>query len=73
VGFGDDLRPNEERADIVNCGITIVGKRAKLPAAVRVGRNCVIGPGITVTAAEDNYLPSGTTLRAPRRESVFNV
>jgi glucose-1-phosphate adenylyltransferase len=73
VGYGDDMRPNEERPDIVNCGITIIGKRVKLPPSLRVGRNCVIGPGVVVTAAVDNYLASGTTLRVPRRESVFNV
>jgi glucose-1-phosphate adenylyltransferase len=73
VGYGDDLRPNEERPDIVNCGITIIGKRVKLPPSLRIGRNCVIGPGVVVPAAEDNYLRSGTTLRAPPRDSVFNV
>jgi glucose-1-phosphate adenylyltransferase len=73
VGYGDDLRPNEERPDIVNCGITIIGKRVKLPPSLRIGRNCVIGPGVVVTSTEDNYLPSGTTLRVPRRDSVFNV
>lgn len=73
VGYGDDMRPNEERPDIVNCGITIIGKRVKLPPSLRVGRNCVIGPGVVVAAAEDNYLASGTTLRVPRRESVFKV
>ena len=73
VGFGDDFRPNEERPDIVNCGISIIGKRVKLPPFLRVGRNCVIGPGVVVTAAEDNYLPSGTTLRVPHREGIFNV
>lgn len=73
VGYGDDFRPNEERPDIVNCGISIIGKRVQLAPSLRVGRNCVVGPGVVVTAAEDNYLPSGTTLRAPRREAVFNV
>jgi glucose-1-phosphate adenylyltransferase len=73
VGFGDDFRPNEERPDIVNCGISIIGKRVELPPFLRVGRNCVIGPGVVVTAAEDNYLASGTTLRVPHREGIFNV
>jgi glucose-1-phosphate adenylyltransferase len=73
VGHGDDLRPNQERPDIVDCGITIIGKRVTLPPGLRIGRNCVIGPGVVVPAVEDNYLASGTTLRVPRRESVFNV
>jgi glucose-1-phosphate adenylyltransferase len=73
VGYGDDLRANEERPDIVNCGISIIGKRVQLTPSLRVGRNCVVGPGVVVTAAQDNCLPSGTTLRAPRREGIFNV
>jgi glucose-1-phosphate adenylyltransferase len=73
VGYGDDFRPNEERPDIANCGISIIGKRVQLAPSLRLGRNCVIGPGVVVTAAEGDYLPSGTTLRAPRRDAVFNV
>jgi len=73
VGHGDDFRPNDERPDIVNCGISILGKRVRLAPSLRLGRNCVIGPGVVITAAEDNYLPSGTTLRAPGREAAFRI
>jgi glucose-1-phosphate adenylyltransferase len=69
VGYGDDLSPNQERPDIVNCGITIIGKRAKLPPSLRVGRNCVVGPGVSAIRIEDNYLASGRTLRLPPREA----
>ncbi len=65
VGYGDNFTPNLDRPDIVHAGITIVGKRAKLPPYVRVGRNVVIGPGVAAKAVEDNYIPSGTTIRAP--------
>ncbi len=65
VGYGDDWAANFERPDIVNCGITIVGKRAQLPAYVRIGRNCVIGANVTAEATgDDGYIPSGTTIRA---------
>ncbi len=69
IGYGDDLSPNQERPDIVNCGITIIGKRAKLPPSLRVGRNCVVGPGVSAIRIEDNYLASGRTLRLPPREA----
>ncbi len=73
IGYGDDWRANRERPDIVNCGITIVGKRAEIPANLRVGRNCVIGPRVVVTPPEDNYLASGSTLRAPQLMAPFSV
>ena len=73
VGFGDDYTPNRERPDIVYCGITVVGKRAGLPAWLRVGRNCVVGLGVEAAPTEDNYLPSGSTLRAPPTHSAFAI
>ncbi len=74
VGYGDDWSPNHERPDIVNCGITIIGKRAKLPPYVRVGRNVVIGPNVMAEAqAEDGYIPSGTTIRAVEKQYPYTV
>jgi len=72
IGYGDDFVPNRERPDIVNCGISIVGKRAQIPGCTRIGRNCVIGPGVTAKGIEDSYIPSGTTLRL-RGDSSFTV
>ncbi len=73
VGYGDDWTPNRERPDIVDCGITIIGKRVEIPPRVRVGRNCVIGPGVLASDITDDYLPSGTTLRASPRTTPFTV
>ena len=74
VGYGDDWSPNHERPDIVNCGITILGKRAKLPPYVRIGRNVVIGPNVMAEAqAEDGYIPSGTTIRAVEKQYPYTV
>ena len=74
VGYGDDWSPNHERPDIVNCGITIVGKRAKLPPYVRIGRNCVIGANVMAEAeTEDGYIPSGTTIRAAEKQYPYTV
>ena len=73
IGCGDDWTPNRERPDVVNCGITIVGKRAEIPPGLRIGRNCVIGPGVVASAVEGDELPSGTTLRAPQRATTFTV
>jgi glucose-1-phosphate adenylyltransferase len=73
VGYGDDWSPNHERPDIVNCGITIIGKRAKLPPYLRIGRNCVIGPNVTPTATDDGYIASGTTIRSAEKYFPYTV
>ncbi len=47
VGFGDDLRPNRSEPERLYAGLTLVGKRARIPGRVTVGRNCRIDPGVT--------------------------
>jgi len=43
VGTGNDLnKPNEDEPERLNTGITIVGKRAVIPASARIGRNVKI-------------------------------
>ena len=73
IGYGEDFSPNHERPDIVSCGISIVGKRAQIAAGLRVGRNCVIGPGVTVSDAENGCIASGTTIRGEQRVGSFSV
>ena len=74
VGYGDDFTPNGERPDIVNTGVTIIGKRAVVEPYVRIGRNCVIGANVTVDKRNaDGYLPSGKTIRAEVKESPYRV
>jgi glucose-1-phosphate adenylyltransferase len=73
VGFGDDWTANRERPDIVSCGVAIVGKRAELLPGVRIGRNCVIGPGVVTAGIENHDVPSGTTIRAQQRTGAFSV
>jgi len=46
---------------------------ARLAPAIRLGRNCVIGPGVVVEAAEGEYIASGTTIRDERRIHSLNV
>ena len=63
VGAGADLRPNRERPDIVNRGISIVGKRAAIPAGMTVGRNVVVGPGVADELAGRDAIASGETVQ----------
>ena len=47
VGMGDDLRPNRDEPERLYAGLTLVGKRARVPRGVQIGRNCRIDPGVT--------------------------
>jgi glucose-1-phosphate adenylyltransferase len=46
IGVGDDMPPNSVEPERLHAGITLVGKRARVPAGVEVGRNCRIDPGV---------------------------
>lgn len=63
VGFGDPGVANRERPDIVYAGISIVGKRAVIPAEFRIGRNVVVGPGVQDELLDIAELESGATVQ----------
>ncbi len=66
VGVGDDNTPNELEPANINTGITIAGKRARVPAGASIGRNCRIDPGTTDVDYDELEVPSGGTIS--RRE-----
>lgn len=70
IGFGYDFRPNRKEPKVVNNGITIVGKRAKIPPAVRIGRNCVIYGGVEEDDFSSSEIQSGETIRGKQRPSA---
>ena len=47
IGVGDDLTPNRDEPERLYAGITLVGKKARVPGRVVIGRNCRIDPGAT--------------------------
>ena len=63
VGSGTDMTPNHDRPDILSSGISIVGKRASLPAGLEIGRNCIIGPRVAADDFDSLQLASGLTVR----------
>jgi len=69
IGFGDDFRINRREPEVLNSGITIVGKRAKVPPGVRIGHNCIIGCGVVEEDFSASEIKSGETIRPKRRSS----
>jgi len=62
VGYGDDYSPNKDEPDHLNSGITVVGKGAKLPPELKVGRNCRIGCWVEKSDFDGDFLPSGSSV-----------
>jgi glucose-1-phosphate adenylyltransferase len=72
VGYGDDLAPNKEEPENLNAGITIVGKGARIPGDVKIGRNCKIGCWVEGADFPSKVIPSGESVasKAPRRHPL---
>lgn len=64
VGHGDDNTPNREQPNLLNTGITLVGKGAHIPEGTVIGRNCVIHPFVKARKLAGKELPSGSTVTA---------
>jgi glucose-1-phosphate adenylyltransferase len=46
LGDGEDTRPNRTQPRNLQTGITVVGKGARIPSGLRIGRNCLIGSDV---------------------------
>lgn len=62
IGCGEDYTPNKDEPDYLNCGITVIGKGARLPPGLRVGRNCKIAPGVKESDFSALFIPSGSSV-----------
>ncbi len=62
LGGGKDSIPNKQEPDKIFTGITIVGKRARIPAGVSIGRNCRIDPSTYPEDYDTDHVSSGETI-----------
>lgn len=63
VGFGDDLTANIENPSLLSSGITVLGKKIKVPKGMKVGRNCRIFTTAKLSEMKNNEVKSGSTLK----------
>ncbi|MDD5397503.1 MAG: glucose-1-phosphate adenylyltransferase, partial [Dehalococcoidia bacterium] len=63
LGAGDDLTANKEEPEHLDAGITLVGKGARIPADVMIGKNCKIEPWVEATDFASKTVESGETIR----------
>jgi len=62
VGVGEPS-PNRKAAHTLTCGAVVVGKGAQVPAAARVGRNCIVPPSLAAADWPRRPVRSGTTVK----------
>jgi glucose-1-phosphate adenylyltransferase len=63
IGYGDDYTANNNYPFTMEDGLTVVGKGSRVPSEVRIGRNCVIGSGVTEDAFANDFVASGSVLQ----------
>ena len=66
VGTGEDLTPNRACEHLAS-GLVLVGKGARVPAGVTIGRNARIGAGVRERDF-DHAVPAGGVIRGPEPE-----
>jgi len=62
VGDGKVLRPNRSEPERLFSGLTLVGKKARVPARTRIGRNCRIDPFVVESDFPRRRVASGDTV-----------
>jgi glucose-1-phosphate adenylyltransferase len=67
IGMGNDFTtPNRHEPTRLNTGITVVGKRAIIPAGAHIGRNVKIAEGVRPSDFPSKHVKSGGSVE-PRR------
>jgi glucose-1-phosphate adenylyltransferase len=70
VGYGDlDAPPNRQEPERLNTGITVVGKRAVVPRAVRIGRNVRVAENVRSFDFRSRAVASGGSVEARKRDA----
>ncbi|MDD5312352.1 MAG: glucose-1-phosphate adenylyltransferase subunit GlgD [Dehalococcoidia bacterium] len=72
IGEGDDYTPNQEEPEYLKSGITLVGKGARIPSDVTIGRNCKIEPWVEASDFLSKTIVSGEVVKSkiPRRYQI---
>ena len=75
IGYGEDRTPNRLEPANLSTGITVLGKRVKVPPSLKLGRNVRVDALVSEADFEDTrragqLIPSGETVLAPSRRDL---
>ncbi len=62
IGSGDAKRPNARFPDHLYSGLTLIGKKASIPADARIGTNCIVFPLVGEKGLRHLNLADGGTV-----------
>jgi glucose-1-phosphate adenylyltransferase len=62
IGTGASTTGNRKFPSHLDCGITVIGKGVVIPAGVRIGKNCIIYPGLNLTGRGLKTVDDGETI-----------
>jgi glucose-1-phosphate adenylyltransferase len=62
IGYGVDNVPNRRFPELLNTGLTVIGKRSRIPAGLKVGHNVIINPHISEANFQTDFIASGETV-----------
>ncbi len=62
IGWGEDHRKNVKYPDVLCSGLTVVGKNARIPPRLVIGRNCHIGADVTWRDFDNSPISSGESI-----------
>lgn len=62
IGYGEDFTPNRKFPQMLQSGLTVIGKNTRIPPRTIVGRNCRIGADLEWEAFPSAFIPSGESL-----------
>ncbi|MGC8777820.1 MAG: glucose-1-phosphate adenylyltransferase [Candidatus Caldatribacteriaceae bacterium] len=62
IGYGEDFTPNRKFPQMLQSGLTVIGKNTRIPPRTIIGRNCRIGADLGWEAFPSAFIPSGESL-----------
>jgi glucose-1-phosphate adenylyltransferase len=64
IGMGTGTVANRRFPSVLDCGITVVGKGVVIPDEAKVGKNCIIYPGVKLARERLQTVDEGETIMA---------
>ncbi|HSV30713.1 MAG TPA: glucose-1-phosphate adenylyltransferase [Atribacteraceae bacterium] len=66
VGWGLDMTQNLKDPDVLYSGLSVIGKNTRIPAGIRIGRNCRIGADLVPESFPSLIVESGQSVELDR-------
>jgi glucose-1-phosphate adenylyltransferase len=62
IGFGDATIPNEDYPQLLQSGITLIGRGSLIPSERQIGSNCIVQPNMAAAQFRKKEYGSGVTI-----------